>query len=297
MDELWSWVAVVHQWINDNWEWEPIRDFGNSTFFTSLVGALAGAWAGGRVAQILASKAKDRDELTKDIRNANAAATMASALCDDFAGFMRQHVKPMKETFDTDRAAAAALMTAPQRQPGTSPAHFTTDLKQLYGPSLRTDTLQQLLFGHVTNERALKLIIVLTQSATNVQETNAQRNKLVEQFRTSGINQNTLMLFHYFGFPSPAGQTDDRYNSLLSGLHGALHDGIYFSRHLAQMLVEHADALAKQYKKRFGKPVPVALELDFSRLDEWGLMPDKAKYADFDALLNPPRKPSRWQRI
>jgi hypothetical protein len=294
MDDMCSWVAAMRQWVDAHWEWESIREFGNSTFFTSLVGALAGAWAGGRVAQILATKAKDKEELTKDIRNSNAAATMASSLCDDLSGLMGQHVKELKKAYDADRIRFEAVLAAPA--PTGGPQVFTANLQFLNTPSLNTEVLQSLIYSQVSNNYAIKAFSALDQAIANVKSSNAQRNALIAEYRDIP-DQQAALRFLYFGQPHPAAGTDDRYRGTLSSIYNSLQDGIYLSMHLSLLLCEHSSKLGKRFKKKHGRPVPKAQQVDFTRLADRGLLPDRKNYPDWDVLFYPPAEPTWWQRV
>lgn len=288
-------INSLRTWREPLFAWETLRDFGNSTFFTSIAGAFAGAWAGGRIAQVLATRARNKEELEREIRKTNAAAIMASSLCDDLSGMLRQYVKPMKEQYDADLAAITALLAAPVKPNGPPPA-FEANLMQLSGPTLHIENLERLIFGDISNNRAIRLFTALSQTVINVHSTVRQRNQLVEEFRAHQDPHATLR-HRYFGFPNAHGQIDVRYKTTLEGLHSALWDGTYFSMQLALMLASHAGDLERRYKKTFGRPAPKAIELDFSRLTERGLMPDSKNYPDWDALLKPPPKSTIRGRI
>lgn len=296
MDELWSWVAAAHQWIEDAWEWETIKSFGNSNFFTALAGALAGAWAGGRAAQLLASKAKDKEELTKDIRNCNAAATLASSLCDDLSGLMGQHVKALKAGYDADRARFEAVLagTAPPTTGG--PHVFTARLDHLNAPSLSTEVLQSLIYSQISNNFAIKAFSALDQAIANAKSTIAQRNNLIAEYRESPDPRGALR-YVYFGQPHPTAGTDDRYRATLASIFDSLQDGIFLSMNLSLLLCAHSAKLGKRYRKKHGHPVPKAQVVDFTRLSERGLLPDRKNYPDWEVLFFPDPAPTQWQRL
>lgn len=293
--EINLWVTDARNWVVSQPSWELIRDFGNSTFFTSIAGAFAGAWAGGRIAQVLASRAKDKEELEREIRKANAAAIMASAICDELAGMLRQHVKPMKEKFDTDLAAVTEALAAAVNPHG-SQLTIEANLTQLNGTSLQVEHLEQLIFGEISDVRVTRLFLTLRQTVSNVNSTVQQRNFLIEEFRAHK-NPQSVLQHCYFGFPDAQGRIDARYKTTLDGLHTALWDGVYFSMQLALQLAKHAGDVERHCKKTYGGPAPAAIEMDFSRLTERGLMPDSSNYADWDELMSTPPKPTFRERI
>lgn len=293
--EVGTWIASARSWVTAQPTWEAIKDFGNSTFFTSIAGAFAGAWAGGRIAQVLATRAKNKEELEREIRKANAAAIMSSAICDELAGMLRQHVRPMKERYDSNRAEVKKVLAA-KAPPSVPTLTIEANLMQLSKPSLSVEHLEQLIFGEVSNIRVTRLSLTLRQTVSNVHSTVQQHNSLVEEFR-SHPHQQVVVHDLYFGFPDARGRTDARYQTTLDSLHTALWDGVYFSMHLALNLAGHASDLERHSKKTYGGRVPQAIQMDFSRLSERGLMPDSRNYADWEELVSVQPKQTFVERI
>ncbi len=293
--EVTALIANLRSWVESHLDWVAIRDFGNSTFFTSIAGAFAGAWAGGRIAQVLATRARDKEELAKEIRKANAAAIMSSSLCDDLGALLRQHVKPMKEQYDKDLALMTALLATPAKPSGRPPT-ICANLMQLSGPTLHVENLEQLVFGEISNNRAIRLFTTLSQTVSNVESMVVQRNLLVEEFRAVGNTQTTLR-YSYFGFPTAHGEVDGRYKTTLDSLHTNLWDGIYFSMQLALLLADHAAEIERRFKRSFGRSGPKAIAMEFSLLKERGIMPDRNNYPDWEALLNKPARQTTWERL
>lgn len=295
--ETYAWIEVVKIWLQSHWD--SIRDFGNSTFFTSIAGAFAGAWAGGRIAQVLAIRAKDKEDLTREIRNTNAAAAMASALCDSFAGMLSQNVKPTKEKYEADLASYSAWTNSPS---GTQEPQqrIVANLKSFSGPQLDTDILQQLLFSGVSSSgKVIRVFAALNQAISNIKITNDRRNQLIEEFRGANFRSEEMEC-RYFGIRDSKGRIDESYKSVLATLYTSLGDGIYFAMNLTLLLASHAEELGRRYKEAYGLPVPQVIKLEFSRLNERGIMPDSKNYPDWDVLLNPQPlvpKPTFWGRL
>lgn len=105
----------------------------NSNFVTSLVGAGAGAWAGAYAAQRIAARANDRGELLIEIRHMIAAFNLAVTIFNVCLGLKRQHIKPLKETYDQKRREL--LEKAHKCGPGESGAvssfEFVADFQTL----------------------------------------------------------------------------------------------------------------------------------------------------------------------
>ena len=65
--------------------------------------ALAGAFFGAKTAQGTAARNKFRDDMTKEIRDTNAAITLSFAISNSAMAIKRQHLRSIKETFDKDK--------------------------------------------------------------------------------------------------------------------------------------------------------------------------------------------------
>jgi hypothetical protein len=96
-------IAVMWQSVEPWFSWENLKSLGNSAFTTSLLGALAGAWFGARSAQRVAERGKLREELTKEIRNVNAANALSFGIVNSMLALKKQHVAALKSDYDTER--------------------------------------------------------------------------------------------------------------------------------------------------------------------------------------------------
>src|SRR5689334_19372520 len=68
-------------------------------FIVAGTGAFAGAYG----AQIITERSKLREELTKEIRNTNAAISISFGICNFLLSMKHQHVKDLKEKYDAQR--------------------------------------------------------------------------------------------------------------------------------------------------------------------------------------------------
>lgn len=100
--------------------WETAKSFGNSSFFTSFIGALAGAAGGAWAAQRIADKVKVRDQLLDEVRSCNIAIELAHGICSTFLNLKEQHVERLQEDYLAQRAIVHAhhegLRKAPYQQ-------------------------------------------------------------------------------------------------------------------------------------------------------------------------------------
>lgn len=76
-----------------NWTWGLL----NSSFWTALVGAFAGAIG----AQVIAEKSKARADAFEEIRRTNAAMLLSFSICNMAMALKTQHVQPMIDAFNS----------------------------------------------------------------------------------------------------------------------------------------------------------------------------------------------------
>ncbi|MDB5482322.1 MAG: hypothetical protein JWO83_3375 [Caulobacteraceae bacterium] len=262
--------------------------FLNSSFGTSLVtaaaGAAAGAIAGAWVAQMVAGRAERRKAQTEEIRNTNAAINLAAGIVNSYVGVKRQFVIPMvadlKETGDRHAAWLADAKASVPQQP--EPFEFTTEFHIFAPVQTPIDDLREILFNKVTSDNfTLSIYQLLSQAITNSQDTLAQRNAMVHEFRTAPPGATPQLIRLYLGLARPDGPVDERYPNLVNELRVQTNDVIMFGKELAQHLAEHGKAVAKQY----GRGAPKAASVDFTRPERQGLVPDAAEYKILLAAL------------
>jgi hypothetical protein len=135
--------------------------------------------------------------------------------------------------------------------------------------------LRDILFNKVTSDNyVMGLHQLLAQAINNTHEMMIQRNALIDEFRRLGPGRSNEVLQLYLGLPRPDGPADDRYPSLINGLLVVINDVILFGKELAERLQGHARAA----KRNYGRGAPKVGEVNFSKLDRLGLLPDRKEY-------------------
>ena len=265
--------------------WEAAKGFANSVFVTSLIGALAGAFAGAVAAQRTADRSKQREELLREIRNTNAAIAVAYVICNALLGLKKQHVKDLKERFDTQNAARLEFML--KRKNGKIPSNaefvFEADLMSIQVPAtLPTDTLRALVFDRLSLVgRPLTLVMTVTHTVQSLNDSLAKRNNLIESYKSKFSDDNQGFIPLYFGLPYGDGHINLEYPGTIEAISSQTDDGIFFSNLLCKDLQEHGKYLSDAFKKKFKKGSSHVTEVNFATDAASGLMPDEKKYADW----------------
>lgn len=268
-------------------QWQDVKDFFNSVFFTAIAGSLAGAFAGAYGAQRIIERAKYRDELLKEIRNTNAATNVTFGICNSLLSLKKQHVKALKETFDAQKLDF--LNHQNKVRVGEickdQVFNFLADLQSLSLPQLPVDILQAQVFEKLSlMGRPLNLATTLSQTAHSLSESLEKRNQLIEFYKVNALARKDGFVALYFGLPQD-GHINQDYASSLDAIYNQTDDGIFFSQLLCKDLVEHGEQIAARFKKKYGKDAPTINKPDFTKAETLGLMPEAENYADWAGMF------------
>jgi hypothetical protein len=178
-------------------------------------------------------------------------------------------------------AAHLAEMEAKPRQ-AIEPFVLRTEFRIFSPIETSIAHLRDVLFDRMySDDFMLSTYQLLAQAIGNGQDTLAQLNAMIGDFRNAPPGATAEVVRLYLGLPRPDGPADERYPNLVKGLAVQTDDVIAFGKVLAEHLAEHAATLAKAY----GKGAPKTGRADFSRAAKLGLMPDLAEYSELFSAL------------
>jgi hypothetical protein len=268
--------------------WQVSKDFLNSVFFTSIAGALGGAFFGAYGGQRIVERGKVRDQLLVEIRNTNAAIMVAFSICNALLSMKGQHLKRLKETYDEHRREVIRryeMLKSGAEQPDKI-FRFTADFETLFLSPLPLDVLQTQIFEKLSpTGQVILLTTTLRQTIHNLDSSIHLRNSLIEEFKSrSPLPQNELIA-HYFGLAYADGHVDQRYPTALEAVSEQADGGIFFSKEICVQLVKHGASIVQRFEARFGKNAPAIAKPDFAKAVANDLMPPDTKYADWMAMF------------
>ena len=281
--------------------WQSIVQLVGSHLFESGLVALAGAYFGAKTAQGTAARNKFRDDMTKEIRDTNAAITLSFAVCSSAMAMKRQHLRSLKETFDHDESAL--LEYERKRKTGEIQGNVRYeqrfDLRFLQVPNPPTDKLQSHVLDRLSVVgRPLNLAVSISESAAALREYTANRNDQIKSFRADKEPRDRAFMARYFGFPHD-GEQDEILATTINAM--VLHADcvIYFTYLLCSDLKEHGDELLVKYKRRLGaREAPGITEVDFSPARTDNMIPPDSEFASWHtAFVKRPKRLSLGQRI
>jgi hypothetical protein len=277
-----DWVTST---IERSQEWLP--SFLNSNFITSLVGAGAGAWAGAYAAQKIATRSKLHDDLLSKIRNTNAGVRLAGMICNASLTLKKQHIKPLKEIFDSKKEELIAILAAQKLSQSPTVFEFVADFQNIPPLSIPNETfeaLQRIVFERI-DASSLPTILVptLLQAINHYNSSIAYRNRLIEEIRTAGPRNIRTLAHLYFGLPDDNGNTDNRYGSLIYAISSYTDDCLFFSKMIADELGAYGKSLQTEFNKTFRNEAAKVASFAIAKT-HLELMPKPADYPGWDRI-------------
>jgi hypothetical protein len=254
------------------------------TVFIPVASALTGACIGAFASQFIAARNKERDELLREVRSANAACTMAYSITDSFITVKKDIVKPLVDSF----AAQRQRFEVARRNfiPGVSaPVDVHFDLQTFTLVRTPVGHLQDIVFKGISAPvRAITVMAVLDRTITGLESFHKERNTVCDEHRIKGMDADA-----YFGFQTDKG-ADERYSSTLRNMSMYTDDAIYLSKLLADDLRAYALGLKQELPQRLKDRAPTITSADFSKAAD--MIPSAEKYKDYETMfvMNPKPK-------
>ncbi|RJX32988.1 MAG: hypothetical protein C4516_02780 [Oxalobacter sp.] len=279
--------------------WEAVKNFANSAFTTSLLGALAGAFGGAYAAQLIAKRTKRRDDLLAEIRNVNAAISVAFSIVNSLLALKKQHVRSLLERHTEEEAKLREYKLKRDAGfiQGDAQHRFQADFQTLEPVSLPVAQLIELVLTKLsTAGRPLNLVISLTGTVDRLNALIAKRNTLISEFRASTFPEGANLVCMYFGLSYGDGHLNQEYPDAVRGIASYLDDLIFFSHLLCNDLREHGEILVKRFKSEVGGSAPRISQVRFDTPEAKDLIPPDANYASLLGafLKRPEEEKVRW---
>lgn len=266
--------------ISQSFRWENIASFLNSNFTAALAGAFAGALA----AQKIGDRAKQREELLREIRNINAAISISFAITNTGLSLKKQYIKDIYDTFTAKKTELEKILRQRAANPQEPPPifEFRADFRSLQMPLVPIDVLRtQVYEGISVTSRPLSLVATLSGVLADLEKTIQARNLFIERFRSLGPGGEAQLPSLYFGLPYGGGHVNTEHSDLIENLSRLTDDVIFFSELLIKDLMEHGAHILDQYKKLGKVKKEKISSVDFTEARQLGLMPDEENYLNW----------------
>ncbi|MFH1806347.1 MAG: hypothetical protein ABID63_15805 [Pseudomonadota bacterium] len=254
-----------------------------STVVLAIITSCAGAYMGGRAAQIVSERNKMMNNIVREMRANNASISLTFSIINTLLNMKEQYIKPLKESFDATKAEfEVAYVQKNTRYSSETPYTFPADLRTLEPPTVPIERLQKMLFEETSiTGRPLTLVSFLAQTIHLLSHSLSARNNFINAMNAAPAEDKINLPFLYFGKRLTDGNVDERYPSLVAAIYKYTDDCIMFCKFLTEDLEKHGKDLTEKHKKRFGKHLPKVHKADFSIAENKRLLPDEADYESF----------------
>jgi hypothetical protein len=259
----------------------------DSRFVTALPSALAGAGLGAWAAQRIAARNKKNDERLKEIRAANAAATIAYGITDHFLGIKQQIVKPTVDKFALERERFIQADAAP-KPVGVTVIVFKVPLDMFRFNWSPSKELQDIVFSDLSAPiRPMMVVPILSRTLAMLDTLSDDRNAMVKDFQETQKRGKEINPYVYYGVPFPSGGADQLYAQTLQHISDYTDNAIKFSQLVGDDMREFALALRQTLPRSVQPLAPRIATISTWKRDD--MMPNADKYNDYDQLHRPVR--------
>ena len=269
-----------------NWQtvFNTIDQFSKSAAFATLMSGAFGAFFGALGAQVIASRYQTKQSVIAELNSVRAALLLCFSICNRFVSLKRQLILPMRNRYVQARQEYEQFSAQAQVHVGPPPLVYelAADLQTLPPLTLPTAVLERQLFEKISiSGRALAAAVDLLGAFDGLKKTIGDRNELIAELHERSPIPPQELTELYFGITTADGVTDQRLSAAIEGIFRQTDDCIFFSRLLADDLVEYGRRLRRRYAWRYWRRIPKVVAADWSIAERQGLMPAAAEYADW----------------
>jgi hypothetical protein len=199
-----------------------------------------------------------------------------------------QHVKGLCDTYTQKKEELVKALKV-HNAGGAPPAYeLAADLTALSPLLTPVDKLQEIIFDKLTNRRrAVMFATALAQAVHSLNDAIDDRNRLIDEYRTTGPHSQSKLFQFYFSIPDRAGTVDDRFGSAIRAINSYLDDCIFFAKSIADDLSAHGKKLESAFQKRYGEKAPSVGVLAIENEQFRRLLPDAKDYASWGSAESP----------
>lgn len=268
--------------MNELLDWQIFAKFLNSNFVSGLTGALAGAFAGAMAAQGISNRANERESLRTEIRQTNAAITVASSICVGGLNLKDQVTRDAYDLYQKTKSDFEEQLRRSRQGEKLPVFEFQADFRAFPMPLLPIDTLKELVYEKISaTGRPLALTAALAGTISTLAEMVSDRRRLIENFKQLSDDDQSVLPALYFGLRYGGGHVNEEFRNNIEGIHRMNDDVIFFSNLLCMDLIKHGEAILTKYRNVAKIKSEKINKASFADAEKRGLMPDEKNYGDW----------------
>ena len=253
--------------------------FFNSSFASSVVGALAGAFFGALAATKFAARSEVERVKLQDLKRNNSGVVLATSIANHSLTFKKQLVREVVLQFSKDRERYQEFLEELKAGKPMRQFEVQYDFRNITFFKHESEELRSLLLNEISPEpKTTMAAMQLWQSLHSLEISINQR--LVEMQRLiqlRGTVSEDEYAHVYFGLMSDAGNIDERYSDTMDAIQELLDSAIFFSTHIADKLSERGKELSIKLGRKAVKPVTWS----FEGIIDQDLLPDPSEFSDW----------------
>jgi len=231
-------------------DWQSLSEtagqFVASGFFDTMVVAALGAFFGAWGAQRVISRNQTKQAMITELNSVNAALALCFSICNHFISLKLQHVRPMRDKYTQAKQALDQFLEAAKTHKGPQQIGYTfeADLRTISPVKVPTEILERHVFEKISARgRAPIAAVSLVGAIDGLDKSIKYRNDLIAEFQKAPLPSHEERAKMYFGLRTAAGVIDERFPSTVEGIYAQTDDCIFFSRILADDLLEYGTKL------------------------------------------------------
>jgi len=220
------------------------------------------------------------------------------SICNRFISLKRQHVRPMRDQFERARREHDEFQAAARAHAGPQPLvyQFLADFRTITPVKAPTEVLERLLFERISiRGRALAAAVDLVGAIDGLDKSIIYRNDLIAEIQKEAPHAPAALAAKYFGLPTEEAVIDNKYPASVEAIHTQTDDCIFFSRVLADDLLEYGTKLRRRHVWRFRISLPKLGKADWSMAEDEGLLPQMEQYETW--LRGFQKRPTLFRRL
>lgn len=270
-----------------------LENFDNSSFIITVVGALAGAFAGAWAAQRIAATKKQQEELLKEIRSANSAMLLGQAIFNVGMGSKMEGSLPLKAAYDEE-------VKIFKENPGNfhDKLKGPVNLEKVTCATMPMSALYPLVLTEISSSAgAVRALLQLKIAVDGHLKALDHRNGLIDIFIKKDFPEGFTFEAMYFG-ETRKGLTHTGYSDSIRDIYTTTDDILFYSKKLCEYLHQHAVELGRKYKKLSKNKVTIGRLVIDSSLDP-NLIPGDELYTKWLAGYQADQKvpAARWWHL
>lgn len=288
-------------WIVSYWPWNTLKEFLESPFTTSsigaLLGALFGAWLGALAAQKIGRRDKGKEQLQTLLRNINAANVLAHNVFNGVYRLKHQYVADLVKEYGQQRMQVHThkfRIDQGIEQPNFQ--HLQLELNTLDELRVSVVELKDAVLGRLPPWlRPSAIAAQLTETIGSLNWAIAERNRLLGELKSTAVTQDERIR-RMFAVKDRNGDVDDTYGHLIDAIETSTNAALYFIWRLSNDLTTQGNIARTQLTRIRGKRREKVFRIAFAEAFEKGMMPSISEYEDWEKGFHEavPRTYGRW---